>query len=332
MNHYRAMLCHRLGPPAGPEAADFAMAELPRAALKPGQVRVGVQAAGVNFFDALMLRGEYQFKPPLPFVPGAEAAGIVLEAAADSGNWRPGDAVLLQYRLGAFAEEIVVPGEALLRKPDAYSFAEAAAFPVGATTAWGALVARGDLRAGENLLVLGAGGGMGLAAVALGARLGANVFALASSAEKRQAALDAGASITLDPSDADWLQKLRTGTGGMQVIFDPVGGAISQQALRALAPQGRYLVVGFAAGEAPRFAANRLLLSEAAIIGVRAGEQVRRNPALAAPMRQALQDWLTSDAGRPLIGAILPLENANEALLRLAQRQVLGKLVLRIGL
>ncbi len=329
MSHYRAMQCRKLGPPEGPEPAEFALAQLPRESLPPGHVRVGLHAAGVNFFDALMLRGEYQFKPPLPFVPGAEAAGIVLEAAPGS-RWQPGDAVLLQCRLGAFAEELVAPEHALLRKPEGYSFAEAAAFPVGAMTAWGALAARGGLQAGEKLLVLGAGGGMGLAAVALGARLGAEVFALASTAEKRQAALQAGAVLALDGNDPDWPRQLKA-AGGMDMAFDPVGGATTSLALRALAPQARYLLVGFAAGEPPRIAANRLLLNETALIGVRAGEQVRRNPALAAPLRQALQDWLVSGAGRPLVGGILPLERANEALLRLAHRQVLGKLVLAIG-
>jgi len=331
MSHYRAMLCRRLGPLEGPDAADFSLAELPRQPLPPGHVRVGVKAAGVNFFDALMLRGDYQFKPPLPFTPGAEAAGIVLEAASDSGSWRPGDAVLLQCRLGAYAEEIVAPASALLRKPEDYSFAEAAAFPVGATTAWGALVARGGLQPGENLLVLGAGGGMGLAAVALGARLGARVFALASSAEKRQAALQAGAMQALDSADPDWPRQLLGDTGGMQVVFDPVGGQTSGQALRSLAPQGRYLVVGFAAGEVPRIPANRLLLNETALIGVRAGEQIRRNPALAGSLRRALEDWLISGAGRPLVGEILPLGQAADALLRLTRRQVFGKLVLTIG-
>lgn len=331
MSHYRAMQCRKLGPLEGPEAAEFALAQLPRESLPPGHVRVGLRAAGVNFFDALMLRGEYQFKPPLPFVPGAEAAGIVLEAAPGS-RWQAGDAVLLQCRLGAFAEELVAPEHALLRKPEGYSFAEAAAFPVGAMTAWGALAARGGLQAGEKLLVLGAGGGMGLAAVALGSRLGAEVFALASSAEKHQAALQAGAKLALNSNDPDWPRQLKAATGGgVDLAFDPVGGAATGHALRALAPQARYLLVGFAAGEPPRIAANRLLLNETALIGVRAGEQVRRNPALAAPLRQAMQDWLVSGVGRPLIGGILPLEQANEALLRLAQRQVLGKLVLAIG-
>lgn len=327
---YRAMLCRSLGPLDGAGATNFSLAALPRQPLPPGHVRVGVKAAGVNFFDALMLRGDYQFKPPLPFTPGAEAAGIVLETAAGS-PWQAGDAVLLQCRLGAYAEEIVAPAGALLRKPAAYSFAEAAAFPVGAATAWGALVARGGLQPGENLLVLGAGGGMGLAAVALGARLGARVYALAASPDKRQAALDTGAAMALDADDPDWPQKLKSKTGGINAVFDPVGGDRAGQALRCLAPQGRYLVVGFAAGSAPHFAANRLLLNETALIGVRAGEQIRRNPALAASLRQAQEDWLASGAGRPLVGGLLPLERATEALLLLARRQVFGKLVLTIG-
>lgn len=323
---YRAMICRRLGPPEVLEEAQLA-----RRGLQPGEARVAIRAAGVNFPDLLQVAGDYQHKPPLPFVPGLEAAGEIVEMAPDVKGYKAGDPVILRLRGGGYAEEAVVKAATLLPKPDHWSFEEAAAFPVAAITAWTALVQRGRLQAGETLLVLGAGGGTGLAAVSLGVTLGARVIAVASSAEKREAARQAGATLCLDPAQPDGWRDVRA-----DVVFDPVGGALFDQAFRALAPAGRWLVIGFAGGEAPRPAANRLLLREAELIGVRAGEQGRRDPAAGAEQEKALQEWLigspsVSREGRPRLGAVYQLDQAGAALRRMAERQAIGKIVLRVG-
>lgn len=329
----RALFCTALGHRGSGPAPVLEMRETPRQTLPAGHVRLRIRAAGLNFFDHLMLHGEYQLKPPLPFVPGAEASGTLVEVADDVALWRPGDDVVAAMRLGAFAEEAVIPAGSLLRKPPALSFPEAAAFPVAAATAWIALHVRGGLQAGEWLLVLGAGGGMGPAAVALGRRMQAHVLALASSAEKRQAALRAGAHLVLDPEMADWPEAVRQATHnrGADVIFDPVGGQQFTAAWRALATSGRYLVIGFASGDAPRVAANRLLLREANLIGVRAGEQLRRVPGLRQPQQEALSAWLAEGSFRPHVGECFPLHQAEKALERIATRQAVGKVVLVNG-
>ncbi|MEK9968489.1 MAG: NADPH:quinone oxidoreductase family protein [Ferrovibrio sp.] len=320
---YRAMLCRRLGPPDMLELAD-----LPRPALKPGEVRIAVRAAGVNFPDLLQVAGEYQHKPPLPFVPGFEAAGEIIEMADGVTGWKTGDAVLLRGT-GAYAQEMTASAAALLPKPAGWSWHEAAAFPVCASTAWVALLWRGRLKPGETLLVLGAGGGTGLAAVALGARSGARVIAVASSAGKRTAAQTAGASACIDPARPDWEKAVQA-----DVVFDPVGGAIFSTAWRTLKPGGRWLVVGFAGGEIPRPPANRLLLKEAELIGVRAGEQGRRDPAAARALDAGLRDWLSAassvggERARPPIGGVYRLDEAATALRLLADRKAVGKLVL----
>ncbi|WP_300298109.1 NADPH:quinone oxidoreductase family protein [Ferrovibrio sp.] len=318
---YRAMVCRRLGPPEVLEEAWLA-----RRGLQPGEVRVAIRAAGINFPDLLQVAGEYQHKPSMPFVPGFEAAGEIVETAPDVSSWRTGDPVILRLRGGGYAEEAIATASTLLPKPAGWSYEEAAAFPVAAATAWTALVQRGRLRASEILLVLGAGGGTGLAAVSLGVTLGARVIAVASSAEKRAAAQTAGAASCLDPASPDWWRGVTA-----DAVFDPVGGVLFEQAFRALAPGGRWLVVGFAGGTPPRPAANRLLLREAELIGIRAGEQGRRDPSAGMLQDAALRDWLVSGQGRPRLDVVYRLGEAGTALRRLSERQVTGKLVLRIG-
>lgn len=318
---YRAMLVRRLGPPDVLESV-----ELPRQPLRTGEVRVAVRAAGVNFPDLLQVAGEYQHKPPLPFVPGFEAAGQIIETAADVAGWRTGDAVLLRGT-SAYAEELVAPAAALWPKPANWSWVQAAAFPVCASTAWIALLWRGRLQQGETLLVLGAGGGTGLAAVSLGVMLGARVVAVASSPEKRAAAQQAGAAHCIDPAAEGWEKTVQA-----DLVFDPVGGEMFDTAWRALKPCGRWLVVGFAGGSFPRPPANRLLLKEAELIGIRAGEQSRRRPAAAKALDQGMRDWLISgERGRPLIAGVYRLDEAAIALRQLADRKAAGKLVLQTG-
>jgi NADPH2:quinone reductase len=327
MTTYRAILCQQLG---SPEL--LTLADLPRPALKPGEVRIRLRAAGVNFPDLLQIAGEYQHKPSLPFVPGFEAAGDVIEIGPETSGWQIGDAVILRGG-SCYAEEAVARAEGLLHKPADWSYEEAAAFPVAAATAWVALVARGRLRAGESLLVLGAGGGTGLAAVTLGSRLGARVIAVASSPAKREAAVAAGAAICVDPAEYDWIDQVRTVTGGqgVNIVFDPVGGDLFDATWRGIAAGSRYLVIGFAAGRHPKLPANRLLLREAELIGVRAGEQTRRDPLTARQLQSALNEWLVSGEGRPRLGGIYRLADAAQALRLMADRGAVGKLVLHTG-
>lgn len=323
MSSYRAMQCVELGPPEG-----LKLVEQSRPALADREVRVSIRAAGVNFPDLLQVAGQYQHKPPLPFVPGFEASGDIIEIGRGVTGWKAGEQVILRLRGGGYAEEVVARAEMLLPKPAHWSYEEAAAFPVAAATAWVALIPRGRLAGDETLLVLGAGGGTGLAAVSLGARLGAKVVAVASSEEKRKAAAAAGASICLDPATSGWTEGFRA-----NVVFDPVGDPLFSEAWRGLAPGGRWLVIGFAGGGFPRVPANRLLLREAELIGVRAGEQGRRDPATARQLNAALQDWLIGGnrAARPQIGGIYRLERAADALRLLAERKAVGKLVLQAG-
>lgn len=320
---YRAMQCSVLGPPEG-----LRLVDLPRPALGEDEVRVRIHAAGVNFPDLLQVAGQYQHKPPLPFVPGFEAAGEIIEIGRKIIGWTLGDPAILRLRGGGYAEEVVARPDTLLPKPAHWSYEEAAAFPVAAATAWAALVPRGRLAAGETLLVLGAGGGTGLAAVGLGARLGATVIAVASSAEKREAAARAGAALCVDPAAPDWVEGVRA-----DAVFDPVGNPLFDSAWKALVPGGRWLVVGFAGGGHPRIPANRLLLRQAELIGVRAGEQGRRDPAVARQLDAALRERLVGGDGaaRPQIGGVYRLERAADALRLLAERKAVGKLVLQTG-
>jgi len=316
---YAVIQCRRLGPPE-----ELELTRLPRRPLLPDELRIAVHAAGVNFPDLLQVAGDYQHKPPLPFVPGFEAAGEIVETGSAVTGWLAGQAVILRAAGGGYAEEVIATASALLPKPQSWSWEEAAAFPVAAATAWVALVARGRLQAGETLLVLGAGGGTGLAAVMLGRRLGARVLAVASSPGKRAAAEAAGAAFCIDPAETGWEKSVQA-----DAVFDPVGGALFDSAWRALAPGGRWLVVGFAGGAMPRLPANRLLLREAELIGVRAGEQGRRNPTAAAALQAALTEWLVGGQGRPHLGGVYRLESAAAALRALADRAAVGKLVLQ---
>ena len=319
----RAVLCRALGPPETLRLE--AMPELP---LSPGTARIRLYAAGINFPDTLTILGKYQHKPPLPFIPGVEAAGVIAELAADVVGWRVGDRVITHQRLGGYAEEIVLPAALLMRLPPAFDFAEGASFFVAALTAYHALVLRAALKPDETLLVHGAAGGVGLAAVELGKLLGARVIAVASSAEKRAIALQHGADEALGYDDFVTAVRGLTAGEGPQVIFDPVGGEVMVQSLRAIAWGGRLLVVGFAGGSIPALAANRILLKSCAVLGVRAGEASRRDPTILGEAQRAL--LFHAEAGRlkPHIGARLPLDRFAEGMRLLMERQAIGRIVL----
>jgi NADPH2:quinone reductase len=320
-----AVLCRELGPPE-----TLALEDLPPVPLGPGTARIRLHASGINFPDTLAIVGRYQHKPPLPFIPGVESAGVIAELASDVQGWQIGDRVITHQRTGGYAEEIVLPAAQLMRLPAAFSFAEGAGFYVAGLTAYHALVQRGALRPGERLLVHGAAGGVGLAAVELGKLLGAEVIATASSAEKLAVARSRGADALIDYTKVDFVAAVKelTGGEGADVIFDPVGGEVLTQSLRAVAWGGRILVVGFAGGTIPALAANRILLKGCSVIGVRAGEAVRNEPAVA---RQALAALLAyADAGRlkPFVSHILPLQRFADGMRLLMDRKAIGRVIL----
>ena len=324
----RAVLCRALGPPEG-----LSLEELPPAPLGPGQARVRLAACGVNFPDTLIIRGLYQHRPELPFIPGVESAGTITELAPDVGSWRVGDRVITRQRTGGYAEEIVLPAKALVALPAGFGFAEGASFLVASLTAYHALVQRASLAAGETLLVHGAAGGVGLAAVELGKLLGARVFATASSAAKLAVARQRGADELIDYTKENFVEAVRSRTGGAgaDVIFDPVGGEVLAQSLRAVAWGGRILIVGFAGGAIPALAANRILLRSCSVIGVRAGEAARKEPERARAAMTALMALAEAGHLRPHIAATLPLARFAEAMRLLMERQAIGRVVLLPG-
>lgn len=311
---YRAIVCRELGPPARLGVEDW-----PSRPLAPGEARVRIAAAGVNFPDFLMVQGLYQHKPPLPFVPGFEAAGVVTELAADAAGVAVGDAVILRLRTGGYAEEAIALAADLWPLPPGWSMAEGAAMPTVAATADVALVARGRAQAGEVLLVLGAGGGVGLAAVELGALFGLDVVAVASTPEKRRAALARGA--------AEAVAAIPPGLKA-DLIFDPVAGDQFMPALDTLVPGGRYLVIGFAGGPPGRPETDLVQRREVSILGIRAGEYGRRDPAAGQATRDRVLAWTAAGHLKPLIGGRYPLARAAEALEALGARAATGKLVL----
>ncbi len=310
----RAIVCRQLGLPSSLRFEDW-----PSRPLGPGEARVKIAASGVNYPDFLIIQGLYQYKPPLPFVPGFEGAGVVAEVAPDVTGVAVGDPVILRLRAGTYAEEAIVRAADLWPLPPGWSMAEGATFATIAMTADVALVARGRVAAGEVLLVLGAGGGVGLAAVELGAMLGLDVIAVASTPEKRRAALDRGAAEAV----AAIPPGLRT-----DVVFDPVSGDQFMPALETLMPGGRYLVIGFAGGAPGRPPTDLVQRNEVTILGVRAGEYGRRDPAGALASRDRILAWAGAGHLKPLIGGRYALARAADALEAIGGRRAIGKLVL----
>ena len=321
----RAAVARQYGPPE-----TLRIEELPAPEPGPGQVRVRILAAAVNFPDLLLLANRYQLAAPLPFTPGSELAGEVLACAAGVTGFPPGARVYGAALSGAFAEEIALPAAALWRIPPGVDFAAAAAFGVAYTTAWGALVAAAELRAGETLLVLGAAGGVGLAALELGRELGARVIAAASSEQKRALCLAKGAAGVVDSSPAGLRERVREAVGkrGVDVVLDPVGGAATEPALRSLAQGGRHVVVGFAAGEIPRIATNLLLLGNRRLVGFEIAGWQRDHTDEARESRATLESWLAAGRIAPHLGARFPLEETAAALRLVAERGALGKVVI----
>jgi NADPH:quinone reductase len=320
----KAVVCRELGPPERLRLETFASAPLTR-----GAVRVAIHAAGINFPDILMAAGDYQLKPELPFTPGVEAAGEVLEVDGAANGVAVGDRVIIKMRHGAYADEAVVSPSQLTPLPSTFDAAEGATFLAAHGTAYHALIDRGRLQPGEVLLVHGAGGGVGLAAVEMGKMLGATVIAAASSEQKLAVAqargADHGVLYGREPF-RDAVKRITDGHG-VDVVFDPVGGEVFENSLRCIAWGARILVIGFTGGIGLA-RTNLLLIKGASVLGVRAGEAVRRNPAAGEVRLKALLEWAEAGKIRPYVSHRLPLADYAAAMRLLIERKAIGRVAL----
>jgi NADPH2:quinone reductase len=324
----QAVRCHAWGPPEA-----LRVEEVPAPQVGPGSVRVRIRACGLNFADTLMVAGQYQVKPPIPFIPGIEIAGEVVEVGPGVTTRRVGERVVAYLRAaGGFAGEIVLSDELVVPIPDAMDWNTAAGFPITYGTAHFALTHRGRLRPGETLLVLGAAGGVGLAAVEIGKQLGARVIAAAGSAAKCAVAREHGADEAIDYRAENLRDRIRalTGGAGADVVFDPVGGDAFDSALRAVNWEARMLVVGFASGRVPAVPANLVLVKNVSVIGVVWGAQSERDPAFIAAGLAEMLRWWEAGRLRPRIARTFPLQDATAAMQALLSREHAGKIVLMV--
>jgi NADPH2:quinone reductase len=321
----KALLCRALGPVESLAVGDIASPVPSR-----GQVLIDVKAAGVNFPDVLMVQGKYQFKPPLPFAPGCELSGIVKAVGEAVTHVKPGDRALALVMHGGFAEEAVADASGVVLLPDNVDFATAASFMFTYGTSYHALKDRAALQPGETLLVLGAAGGVGLAAVELGKLMGARVIAAASTDEKLEVCRSRGADDTINYSSEDLRERLKALTAGhgVDVVYDPVGGDYSEPALRSMAWRGRFLVVGFANGEIPKIPLNLALLKGCSIVGVFWGNFTTKEPKANAANIRELIAWIGAGKLKPLVSERYPLARGVEALQAMQNRRVKGKVVI----
>jgi len=321
----RAVICRAFGP-----YTDLKVEEVASPTPKRGELLLEVHAAGVNFMDALMVEGKYQVKPPLPFSPGAEVAGVVRALGPDTTGPKPGTRVLATAFHGGYAEEVVVPVDQAFAIPDSLGDAAAAGMSIVYGTSFHALNDRARLKSGETLLVLGAAGGVGLTAVELGKQFGARVIAAASTDEKLALCREYGADEVVNYRRADLRERIKalTGGAGVDVVYDPVGGPYTEPMIRALAPGGRFLVVGFATGEIPKLPLNLLLLKQAAAVGVFWGGWARAHPSENAENMRTVLDWCDAGWLRPHVSGTHPLEQFREALRQVVEREAKGKVVI----
>jgi len=322
----KAVVCKQWGRPD-----TLVVDDLPDPVAGPGQVAIDVQAAGVNFPDVLIIQNKYQFKPELPFTPGSELAGVVCQVGDGVPHLTPGDRVIAFVGHGAFAQRIVVPAGLVMPMPTGMDFDTAAAITLTYGTSHHAVVDRAGLRAGETMLVLGAAGGVGLAAIEIGKALGARVIAAASTDEKLAVCKDHGADTLINYTTEDLREAIKAATGGKgpDVVYDPVGGPYAEPAFRSIAWRGRYLVIGFANGEIPKLPLNLPLLKGASLVGVFWGEFARREPAANMAAMRQLMGWLGEGRIRPHISGRYALAETARALEDMAARKVTGKIVIQ---
>lgn len=323
----KAVLCKSFGPP---ESLELETVEAPSP--KQGQVLVDVHAAALNFPDVLMIQGKYQSQPPFPFAPAGEVAGTVAALGPDVDGLAVGDRVFGGIGFGGMAEQVAAPAASLRRVPEGMSYQQASGISTTYGTSYYALKQRADLKPGETLLVLGAAGGVGLAAVELGKAMGARVIAAASTPEKLDVAARAGADELIDYSDGELKDKVKALTGGKgaDVIYDPVGGDLFDQCMRCINWYGRVLVIGFAAGDIPKVPINLILLKSCQVVGVFFGAWTARHPDQAAANYQEILDFYRAGRINPLVGAEFPLEEYAAALRCLMERKAIGKVVVNV--
>lgn len=322
----RALVCHELSDDlSGVEVRDVAMPEP-----GPDEVRIRLRAVSVNFPDILLTQGKYQLKLEPPFTPGMDMAGEIDALGADVDGFKVGDAVAGGARFGGFAEYAVVKAEGLQHKPENMSFSEAAAYPAAYLTAYVSLVRRGNLKAGDTLLVHGASGGVGLAAVDVGKLLGATVIATSASDEKLDKVVAYGADYALNATQGfkDRVKAL-TGGRGADVIYDPVGGDVFDESVRCIAFDGRLLVIGFTSGRIATVPTNMPLIKGFSVVGVRAGEYGRQFPERGAENIKQIWDWAREGKTRPYVHAEVPLDKALDGFRMLINREVVGKAIVR---
>ncbi|CAM2152447.1 NADPH:quinone reductase [Pararobbsia alpina] len=324
----KALMCHAFGP-----ISDLKLEDVTDPTPEAGQVVIKVEAASINFPDALIVQGLYQFKPPLPFSPGAELAGTVHSVGEGVRHLKVGDRVIASTGHGGFAELCVADAMRVMPLPPGMDFELGAAFVLTYGTSFHALQHIAKLQAGETLLVLGAAGGVGLAAIEIAKAMGARVIAAASSADKLELCKQVGADETVNYEEDDWRKRVDALTDGkgVDVVYDAVGGKYSEPALRATAWRGRFLVVGFAAGEIPKLPLNLALLKERAILGVFWGDAVRRDPAQHIANMKQLGAWFNEGKVKPFISERIALSGAADGIARMASRKVKGKVVVLPG-
>jgi NADPH2:quinone reductase len=323
----RALICKEIGP-----TDKLVIEERPDPVAGPGEVLVHVHAAGINFPDILVIQGLYQVKIEPPFIPGNEAAGIVSAVGEGINQYKPGDRVMIMPEGAAFAEQCAVPVERVIPMPGSLDFKQAAGFTITYGTSYHALKQSAAIQAGETVLVLGAAGGVGITAVEIARAMGARVIAAASSDEKLEFARAAGADETINYTEESLRDRCKALTNGkgVDVVYDPVGGELAQQALRALAWHGRYLVIGFASGTIPEFPANIALLKEASIIGVWWGTWTQHNPADAMQNMAELAAMVAEGKLKPRVTETYRLDQYAEAFASLTSRKARGKVILKM--
>ena len=324
----KALMCRAFGP-----ISDLTLEDVEQPQPAEGQVVIKVEAASINFPDALIVQGLYQFKPPLPFSPGAELAGVIHAIGDGVRHLKVGDRVIASTGHGAFAQYCVSDAQRVAPLPDGMDFELGASFVLTYGTSLHALQQVAKLQAGETLLVLGAAGGVGLAAIEIAKAMGAHVIAAASTADRLALCKQLGADETINYEEEDLRKRVDALTDGRgaDVVYDPVGGKYSETALRATAWRGRFLVVGFAAGEIPKIPLNLALLKERAILGVFWGDAVRRDPAQHLANMKQLAGWFAQGKVKPFISERISLERTTDAIARMASRQVKGKVVVLPG-
>ena len=326
----KAMLCKAWGPPES-----LVLEEVPSKPLGPGQVRVAVHAAGVNFPDVLMIEGKYQFKPPFPFAPGAEVAGEILEVSPDVTTFQRGDRVIAMVGSGGYADEAVANASACMAIPASMDFATAAGFSMTYGTSYFALVQRAAIQPGETLLVHGASGGVGTAAIDIGRNLGAKIIATGGSDEKlARLTKHYGVEHVINyRSEPNWKDKVKALTGGKgaDVIYDAVGGDVLETSLRCINWNGRLLVIGFAAGEIPKVPANLVLLKNCSLVGVFWGAFTGREPETNRKNFETMFAWYEAGKLAPIVSQRFPLERAKDAMHAIIAREVVGKCVITTG-